>query len=88
MNIEKLYPQRVFHYFLEISKIPRGSGNEKQVSDYLVSFAKKHNLFVYQDENNNILIRKEATKGYEKYKSICIQGHMDMVCEKKQRSRI
>ena len=82
MNIEKLYPQRVFHYFLEISKIPRGSGNEKQVSDYLVSFAKKHNLFVYQDENNNILIRKEATKGYEKYKSICIQGHMDMVCEK------
>ncbi|WP_288892439.1 aminoacyl-histidine dipeptidase [uncultured Sneathia sp.] len=82
MNIEKLYPERVFHYFLEISKIPRGSGNEKQVSDYLVDFAKKHNLFVYQDENNNVLIRKPATKGYEKYKSICIQGHMDMVCEK------
>lgn len=82
MNIEKLYPERVFHYFLEISKIPRGSGNEKQVSDYLVNFAKKHNLFVYQDELNNILIRKPATKGYEGYKSICLQGHMDMVCEK------
>lgn len=82
MDIEKLYPERVFHYFLEISKIPRGSGNEKEVSDYLVNFAKSHNLFVYQDEYNNILIRKPATKGYEKYKSICIQGHMDMVCEK------
>lgn len=82
MDIEKLYPERVFHYFLEISKIPRGSGNEKEVSDYLVDFAKKHNLFVYQDELNNILIRKPASKGYESYKSICIQGHMDMVCEK------
>lgn len=82
MEIEKLYPQRVFHYFLEISKIPRGSGNEKQVSDYLVDFAKKHGLFVYQDEKYNVLIRKEASKGYENYKSICIQGHMDMVCEK------
>lgn len=82
MDIEKLYPERVFHYFLEISKIPRGSGNEKEVSDYLVDFAKKHNLFVYQDELNNILIRKPASIGYENYKSICIQGHMDMVCEK------
>ena len=82
MEIKELYPQRVFHYFLEISKIPRGSGNEKAVSDYLVKFANDHNLFVYQDERNNILIRKEATKGYENYKSICIQGHMDMVCEK------
>lgn len=82
MELEKLYPERVFHYFCEISKIPRGSGNEKEISDYLVDFAKKHNLYVYQDEKNNILIRKEATKGYEKYKSIALQGHMDMVCEK------
>lgn len=82
MELEKLYPQRVFHYFCEISKIPRGSGNEKEISDYLVKFAKEHNLYVYQDEKYNILIRKEATKGYEKYKPIALQGHMDMVCEK------
>ncbi|WP_067141455.1 aminoacyl-histidine dipeptidase [Oceanivirga salmonicida] len=82
MNLENLYPERVFHHFLEISKIPRGSGNEKAISDYLVDFAKKHNLYVYQDESNNILIRKEASKGYEKYKAIALQGHMDMVCDK------
>ncbi|WP_068267970.1 aminoacyl-histidine dipeptidase [Caviibacter abscessus] len=82
MELEKLYPERVFHYFREISKIPRGSGNEKEISDYLVKFAKDHNLYVYQDEKYNILIRKEATKGYKKYKPIALQGHMDMVCEK------
>ncbi|VWL85831.1 beta-Ala-His dipeptidase [Oceanivirga miroungae] len=82
MNLENYYPERVFHYFTEISKIPRCSGNEKAISDYLVDFAKKHNLFVYQDESNNILIRKKASEGYEKYESICLQGHMDMVCDK------
>ena len=82
MELEKIYPERVFHYFCEISKIPRGSGNEKAISDYLVKFAKDHNLYVYQDEKYNILIRKDATKGYEKYKPIALQGHMDMVCEK------
>ena len=40
-----LYPQRVFDYFEELTRIPRGSGNEKAVSDYLVSFAKEHDLF-------------------------------------------
>ncbi|VWL85833.1 beta-Ala-His dipeptidase [Oceanivirga miroungae] len=73
---------RVFHHFYEISKIPRGSGNEKGISNYLVNFAKVHGLEVIQDEYYNVLIRKKATKGYEKYKSICLQGHMDMVCEK------
>ncbi len=82
MNLENLYPERVFHYFKEISKIPRGSGNEKAISDYLVDFANKHNIFVYQDESNNVLFRKEASKGYEKFKPMALQGHMDMVCEK------
>lgn len=82
MDILNIYPERVFYYFTEIAKIPRGSGNEKEISDYLVNFAKQKGLFVYQDENNNVLIRKPATKGYENYKSIALQGHMDMVCEK------
>ena len=47
----------IFKYFEEISKIPRGSGNEKAISDYLVSFAKKHNLEVIQDEVYNIIIK-------------------------------
>lgn len=80
--LENLEPQRVFYYFEQISKIPRGSGNEKQISDYLVSFAKTHNLDYIQDEALNVIIKKPASKGYENSPSVIIQGHMDMVCEK------
>lgn len=80
--LENLQPQRVFYYFEEIAKIPHGSGNTKQISDYLVDFAKEHNLEYYQDELNNVIIIKEATAGYEAAEPVIIQGHMDMVCEK------
>ena len=80
--LENLQPQRVFYYFEEIAKIPHGSGNTKQISDYLVGFAKEHNLEYYQDELNNVIITKEATAGYESAEPVIIQGHMDMVCEK------
>lgn len=83
MNVlQNLEPKKVFQYFEEISQIPRGSGNEKEVSDYLVSVAKKLNLEVHQDEALNIIIKKPGTKGYENSPTVIIQGHMDMVCEK------
>lgn len=75
-------PKAVLHYFEEISQIPRGSGNEKAIADYLVSFAKERNLYVYRDEFNNVFIRKNATKGYENGEAVILQGHTDMVCEK------
>ncbi|EGO62762.1 aminoacyl-histidine dipeptidase [Acetonema longum] len=81
--LEKLEPAEVFRYFREISKIPRGSGNEKGISDYLVSFAKKHHLEVIQDKALNVIIKKPGSKGYENSPGIVIQGHMDMVCEKR-----
>ena len=74
----------VFKYFSEISKIPRGSGNEKAISDYLVSFAKEHKLEYTQDEANNVIIIKNPTTGYENEPAIILQGHMDMVCEKRK----
>ena len=77
-----IYPEKVLGFFEEISKIPRGSGKEKQISDWLVKFAKDRNLEVYQDSVNNVIIKKEATKGYEKYAPLILQGHMDMVWEK------
>ena len=80
--LENLNPQKVFYYFEEIANIPHGSRNTKQISDYLVSFAKDRNLEYYQDELNNVIIIKEATPGYENAEPIIIQGHMDMVCEK------
>lgn len=72
----------VFSYFEEISGIPRGSKNNKGISDYLVEFAKTHNLKYMQDEFLNVIIIKEASKGYEEVPTIILQGHMDMVCEK------
>ncbi|SHJ61534.1 aminoacyl-histidine dipeptidase [Tepidibacter formicigenes] len=80
--LANLKPQAVFKYFEEMSQIPRGSGNEKAISDYLVSFAKNHNLDVIQDEALNVIIKKPGTKGYENAPTVILQGHMDMVCEK------
>ena len=82
LQLENLKPQEVFKYFSDISQIPRGSGNEKQISDYLVSEGKRLGLEVVQDEFFNVLIKKPATKGYENSPTVIIQGHMDMVCEK------
>ncbi|SHH24400.1 aminoacyl-histidine dipeptidase [Tepidibacter thalassicus] len=80
--LTNLEPKTVFKYFEEISQIPRGSGNEKAISDYLVNFAKNHNLEVIQDKALNIIIKKPGTKGYENAPTVILQGHMDMVCEK------
>ena len=55
-------PEKLFHFFEDISAIPRGSGNEKGLSDYLVKFAKDRNLWVYQDESNNVIIKKEGSE--------------------------
>lgn len=82
MNIEKLYPEKVFHYFAEISKIPRASKKEKEISDWLVKFAKERKLKVIQDEHYNVIIKKKATEGYEDFSPLILQGHMDMVWEK------
>ena len=81
--LENCEPKRVFYYFEELCKIPHGSGNTKQISDYLVSFAKEQGLEYVQDEMNNIVIYKPATPGYENAPTVIIQGHMDMVCEKR-----
>ena len=77
-----LKPERVFYYFEELCRIPHGSGNTKEVSDYLVQFAKDHDLKYVQDEMNNVVIYKPGTAGYENAPVVIIQGHMDMVCEK------
>lgn len=82
INELHLTSQKVFDYFEEICAIPHGSRNTKQISDYLVDFAKKHELEYYQDEANNVVMIQNASAGYETAEPIIIQGHMDMVCEK------
>lgn len=80
-TLENLEPKQVFHYFREISNIPRRSGNEKAASDYMVAFAKERGLEVIQDDYLNIIIRKPGTAGYESAEGVILQGHLDMVCE-------
>lgn len=77
-----LKPQAVFHYFEEMTKIPRESGNEAAISEYLVNFAKAHQLDYVQEPCKNVIINKPATKGYETAPRVILQGHMDMVCVK------
>ena len=85
-KLENIKPERVFYYFEEISKIPRDSYKEKEISDYLVKFGKEHNLECYQDEVYNVVLRKKASAGYENAPGVILQGHMDMVCEKTEDS--
>ncbi|MCI8696571.1 MAG: aminoacyl-histidine dipeptidase, partial [Lachnospiraceae bacterium] len=61
--LSNLEPQNVFHFFEEITKIPHGSGNVGQISDYLVKFARDRGLYCIQDELKNIIIIKEAVPG-------------------------
>ena len=79
---ENIEPKKVFHFFEEISRIPRGTYNTKEISDYCVNFAKERGLFVIQDEWNNVIIKKPGTAGYEMSEPVILQGHLDMVCEK------
>lgn len=69
-------------YFEEISRIPRGSGNEAGIAAYLVRFAEEHGLRVYHDSLNNVVIYKQGSPGYEKEPPVILQAHTDMVCVK------
>ena len=82
MYIESIKPERVFHFFSEISKIPRGSGNTWAIAEYCVNFAAERKLDCYRDGYGNVMIFKGGTNGYENSESVILQGHLDMVCEK------
>lgn len=78
--------KEVIKYFRQISMIPRGSGNEKGISDYLVTFAKTHGLSYIQDKNLNIIIKRAAAEECKEKDPVILQAHMDMVCEKTEDS--
>lgn len=83
-KLENLTPERVFHYFEEMSAIHRGSGDMEAISQYCIDFAKKHNLEYYTDELRNVVIFKEGSDGYENAQPVILQGHLDMVCQKNE----
>ena len=81
MNTEK-----VLNFFREITRIPRESGHEEQIVAYLQQFAASRGLECKTDKVGNVMIAKPASKGYEDRPTVVLQGHTDMVCEKKSTS--
>ncbi len=82
-TLSELEPKQVFRFFEEITRIPHGSGNVGEISDYLAGFARERGLKYVQDELKNVIIMKEAAPGYENDPAVILQGHMDMVAVKK-----
>lgn len=82
MEMNALEPAEVFGFFAEINKIPRPSKKEEKMMAYLQDFARVRGLECKTDAAGNVLIRKPATPGMEHCKTVILQSHMDMVCEK------
>lgn len=82
MNKNELKPSCVFEHFAKINEIPRPSKHEEKIIEYLKDFGNKRNLETVVDKTGNVIIRKKASKGYEDKKTLILQSHMDMVCEK------
>jgi len=81
-KISTLEPKLIWSYFDEITKIPRPSKKEEKIRRYIMEFGEKNKLNVKTDDAGNIVISKPATKGMENKKTVILQSHMDMVCEK------
>ena len=79
---EGLPPTLVWKYFEAISTIPRGSKNEAAIAKYVMKTAKSLGLAAKQDKAGSVLVKKPASAGCEAKPSVCLQGHLDMVCEK------
>ena len=82
MNKSELKPAVVFEQFAKINQIPRPSKREEKMIEYLKSWGESHGLDTKVDETGNVIIRKSATKGMENRKTVILQSHMDMVCDK------
>ena len=77
-----LEPTTLWNYFKEVLNIPRPSDHEEQIRDYLTHFAQTRNLLYESDEAGNLVIRKPASPGKQNHPRVCLQSHLDMVCEK------
>ena len=82
MNKNNLKPAIVFEEFAKINEIPRPSKREEKMIAYLQNWGESHGLDTKTDETGNVIIRKPATKGMENRKTVVLQSHMDMVCDK------
>jgi len=77
-----LNPTNIWKHFHALTRIPRPTGQMKEVTQYVKDFGKALNLETKQDKTGNVVIRKPATKGYESAKAVILQSHLDMVPQK------
>lgn len=80
--LKGLEPESVWNHFGKISQIPRCSKHEEEIVEFVLKTAQELGLEAKKDETGNVVIKKPASPGYEDHNSICLQGHLDMVCEK------
>lgn len=80
--VEGLKPELFWRYFAEIARIPRPSKHEELITRYVLDTAEKLGLCAAQDGCGNIVVKKPASPGREERRGICLQAHLDMVCEK------
>ncbi|MBQ6862138.1 MAG: aminoacyl-histidine dipeptidase [Alistipes sp.] len=80
--ITNLEPKLIWEQFDAITRVPRPSKKEAKIIDFLVDFAKEHQIEYQKDEIGNVVMRKPATPGLEDRPMVILQAHMDMVCEK------
>ena len=80
--LDHLEPKGVFQQFEALTRIPRGSGNEQAVSNYLLNFARQRGLHAVQDDAHNVVVDLPPSLGYEREEKYLLQSHMDMVCAK------
>ena len=85
--LDKLEPRLLWKHFLELARIPRGSGSEAAAARYVADTARAMGHAVVLDEAGNVVIRKNAAPGRENMPGVIFQAHVDMVCEKNEGTR-
>ena len=81
MAIQNLEPSILWRNFAALNAVPRPSGDEERVRQFIKDFATSHKLEFVEDKVGNIIVRKPASKGMENKATLVMQGHLDMVHE-------
>lgn len=81
-KIRNLEPQPIWKHFTNLNAVPRPSKKEEKVIEFMINFGQRLGLETIKDPVGNVIIKKPATNGYENRKTIVLQSHLDMVCQK------
>jgi dipeptidase D len=85
-EIKDLNPKKIWHFFYEITQIPRPSKKEAEIIEYVRNFGIDRGLETIVDKTGNVIIKKPATPGMENHKGVVLQSHLDMVPQKNRDS--